>query len=353
MLVSVFGDPSKSSLNGLRIIQALTEVSCGSYEWVCVGSAADLALALKKATSNNIVFFSDSPDHNISNLFIECRAPATVFVHNPYAIAASLQRFRGLDEITSIRVTTQSLSCLHDLAIANNYYSAPAPADENDLTECLSLFSRLYNLHINSSIVKRTIERLAAMNETEVGHPDKGMPAALEIAATASSPLYRCLKGFEGLLARSPVQHVHWPAEVFMDPSKDGALWNGPIDLTGPARLLLYGPFLHLPKGNWTATIALEVHGNWSGNVLKIDAYYEGIIGEWQCELPANGAYAFEIPLNVPEPRHPLQIRFYITQGAIEGVFDLKHIDLRRTGETNSNAARGETAVRLAGTSVA
>ncbi len=138
------------------------------------------------------------------------------------------------------------------------------------------------------------------------------------------------LGGFELLLKKRVVGRIHWPREVFMNSDEQGALVNAPIYLTGRARLLLYGPFLHLPRGTWIAEISFEVRENFSGNVLKVDIYHDGIIGEWKFSLPDKGSFTFELPLKVFEPRHPIQIRFYLMEGAIEGTFDLKQVNLRR-----------------------
>lgn len=137
MLVSVFGDPSQDFMFGLRAIQSLVESAVGSYHWVCEGTAVDLATALADASHRNIVFFADSPDHHISKVFLEGNAPLIVLINHPTAVVESLISERKLDAITSTRVASLSLSCLHDLILCPRAYVISEPLDINNIANHL------------------------------------------------------------------------------------------------------------------------------------------------------------------------------------------------------------------------
>jgi hypothetical protein len=335
MLVSVFGDPSQNSMFGLRAIQALTEAACGSFNLVCVGTAEDLSAAFRQASKKHIVFFADCLDNHISSLYLESGAPLVIFINDPYAIASSLQLSRSLDPITSVRVTSQSLSCLHDLALAPRAYVVYDQFSIANIDKHVTRFGSEYGIRIDDGITKiiRNILIREIENENKFVRENTQInltKSHLDLGNDKGSELFTCLEGFRALRSRRPVDSMSWPREVFMDAGGQGALLQEPLDLTGAARLILYGPYLHLPKGDWIATPLFAVSQNLSGNVLKIDIYCDGVIGEWKCQMPSNGIYSFDLSFKISEPRHPVQIRFYITQGAIEGTFDLKHVKLRR-----------------------
>jgi hypothetical protein len=318
MLVSVFGDPSQESMFGLRAIQLLVENAVGSYHWVCEGTAAELAEALADATHKNIVFFADSPDHYIGKVFLEGNAPLVLLLHDPTSIVESLTFEREFDVITSIRVTSLSLSCLHDLVLYPRAYVISEPLNIGNIANHLIRIAQIYQIPINDVILKNTLDCLKTSERRKT---------CLDpfLSTTSIS-----IRGFESLLNKSAVDRLRWPREVFMNADNQGAIIDAPIDLTGRARLLLYGPFLHLPRGSWIAEVSFEVRENFSRNVLKVDICLDEVAGEWTFQLPETGSYTFEIPLKVLEPRHPVQIRLYLMQGAIEGIFDLKDVKLRR-----------------------
>ncbi len=56
-------------------------------------------------------------------------------------------------------------------------------------------------------------------------------------------------------------------------------------------------------------------------------------------QLPAEGAYTFKIDFEIINPLEPVQLRFQIQAGAIEGVFTLGSTRLERVGEVRSMAA--------------
>lgn len=258
---------------------------------------------------------------------------SVVFLNSPNTIADALTVSRDLDAITSIRVTTQSLSCLHELAVVPRSYVVSERLNIDNLEKYFVHFAAIYGIRINASILQEAMRRLVPVMQKndELARSRLALEGECQTTAMAS-----CLRGFEPLLEKKPVNLMYWPPEVFLDSGRQGAPLCGPLDLTGSARLLLYGPFLHLPRGSWIATVSFEVSQNLSGNLLKIDIYYDGVIGEWTCELPKNGNYTFDLPFEILDPRHAVQIRFYIMQGAIEGIFELKRVDLHRGDQVHS-----------------
>ena len=46
--------------------------------------------------------------------------------------------------------------------------------------------------------------------------------------------------------------------------------------------------------------------------------------------MPVEGHFVSELVFEVLEPRLPLELRFHTAEGAIEGYFELKQVDIRR-----------------------
>jgi hypothetical protein len=321
MLVSVFGDPSQDAIFATKAIQSLVENAFGSYHWIYEGTAADLATALAEASHRNVIFFSDAPDYHISKVFLEGNAPLVVLVHNPIRIVDSLILERKFDAITSTRLTSLSLSCLHDLVLCPRAYVISEPLDITNIAKHLTRLANVCRIPVDDVILEKAVKCL--------------MPLGQNKARTNRGPdaMSACLESFESLLRKTAVNQICWPREVFLNADEQGAFVTAPVNLTGRARLFLYGPYLHVPRGLWIAEITFEIRENFSGNILKVDICFEEVAGEWKFQLPENGIYTFELSLKIFEPRHPVQIRFFLMEGAIEGSFDLKRVNLRRAQE--------------------
>jgi hypothetical protein len=112
----------------------------------------------------------------------------------------------------------------------------------------------------------------------------------------------------------------------------------GPIDLTGPARYIYYGPYFALPAGVWSAKISFEVQDCLSDNQVALDVVADQILAIVRTKLPAQGVYRCQIDFEIQDPSKPVEIRVQLLTGAIEGVIQLRRIELHRRGALDETA---------------
>jgi len=94
------------------------------------------------------------------------------------------------------------------------------------------------------------------------------------------------------------------------------------LPMVGPARCILWGPYIHLPRGKWLAHVIIAVRGNISGNVLQIQILRG--LSEYMttlAKLEENGAFECELEFEIDDPLDRLEITFTLKEGAIEGDF--------------------------------
>jgi hypothetical protein len=130
----------------------------------------------------------------------------------------------------------------------------------------------------------------------------------------------------EVLLGRWP-EEIDWPLRLFTRP--DGSAWTAPFDLTGPARVVLYGPYMHLPAGDWTARVEFEIDGAVSGVEAMTDVRLNEVVTEKFFEMPAKGIYAYDLNFHVSDPHHAVEIRLFTRRSVIEGVFLPRSVRVR------------------------
>src|ERR1700710_1521089 len=82
------------------------------------------------------------------------------------------------------------------------------------------------------------------------------------------------------------------------------------VDLLGPARLLIWGPYLHLPKGRWRASMEFEVVGNLSPNQVIADVLVGGeFAGIGTFDLPERGVFAWSLAFVVADVEKAIEVR--------------------------------------------
>ena len=71
---------------------------------------------------------------------------------------------------------------------------------------------------------------------------------------------------YDVLFHGNPLNKLDWPPFALLRPEFPDRLTVGPIDLTGPARFIYYGPYFALPRGRWLAEMVIEVSDCYSDN---------------------------------------------------------------------------------------
>jgi hypothetical protein len=135
--------------------------------------------------------------------------------------------------------------------------------------------------------------------------------------------------GLADLAAGRKAGDVIWDSSLFFDGKTMTSPAPGIIDMTGPARCLYYGPYLHLPLGPWEGFLYLGCTDQVSDVRLRMDIYSDAIDAVFVTRLTKGGIYRMPISFAVGDVRNPIQVRIFIDRGEIDGLFAFKQVVLR------------------------
>jgi hypothetical protein len=124
---------------------------------------------------------------------------------------------------------------------------------------------------------------------------------------------------------------ITWRRELFVIGDQPNERAVRPIDVTGRARCLLYGPSIILPPGAWTASIVL----GFSKEAAELDYVLEIVAGtnlsRTNLHPGAEGVFETRLAFSVPEATdYPIEIRLSNQRAAFDGRLALGHVDLAR-----------------------
>jgi hypothetical protein len=140
---------------------------------------------------------------------------------------------------------------------------------------------------------------------------------------------------YQRILDRQPIRQVTWPAAI-LHSQVTGFTTEKPLALIGPARPLIWGPYMHLPKGKWIASMEFEVSDNHSPNTVVAE-----VLVDWKSEtrgefdLPIQGIFVWNLEFEISDISKPVEVRLTLTRSAIEGTFFLREVRLSNLTDAN------------------
>lgn len=336
MLLAVFGTVGAVASFSLRAVECLAEAVQGTHYLIKSNSSTEFANAWEARKSDDVILFSDSPDATLTELILQSKVPFSVFVEPGDSIINSTWEAAGVD-LWPARVRILSLAALHDLIVSSSAMVVRSDTRLR-LEQLLTQLAVHYRLPATEEQIKQAAIKLG-VNKREKGGPIVSVPSLPVPADKAScvdarwrerlAPLFA---NFAPLMECRRVDHLGWPSELFLAMGKNNTPepLTTPVELTGPARTFIWGPYLNLPSGRWQAQITMTCARNPSGCRMAGDIYSDVVHAAWSFMLPEEGTYAFDIGFEVTEPRKAVEIRFFLREGMIDGSFNLRGVNFIR-----------------------
>ena len=137
---------------------------------------------------------------------------------------------------------------------------------------------------------------------------------------------------------------ITWERELFFVGDEPAAKATLPIDVTGRARCLIFGPYIALPPGSWSVSVLL----GFSKEAAELGYVVEVVAGTHvsRINLRPEGEGVFEANLTIsiePSMDHPVEVRLFNERAGFEGRLALGAVTWRRQ-LTSRPEKRGEFA---------
>jgi hypothetical protein len=337
----LFGLPAALTQWLLHVVANLIEEAHGAVHIAPIVYLEDLRKSWADRDGRPVLIFSDIPEAKLSQVVATAGVP-TVVAHDDmqtalyYAIAS-----RDIDLRQGIRFLSQSYATLETVFTSPRAAAIGPRAYSQRLRHFLPEIADHYHISLSQAALERLCARLIgqggeAGEETVRANIARHIPVArkdirLRLDAAGLALAHSVLDCYEPMTQGRRIERVALPCELMPDWDRPGRYLGGPIDLTGPRRLLTAGHALHLPVGRWRAVALLSVADNFSGNELEVDVLLGDVsLGGVSAPLPAFGGYTFAFEFETSDAFPPLQTRVVLNEGAIEGELTLVEVVFER-----------------------
>lgn len=335
MLLCVLGSPSPFSAFGIHVVRTLAAYMIGDHHYVHICTTEQLRDAWQTRNGRPVVLYSDYLEPRIVDVLIQAGAPTVWFLDDLRDTALHCARAREVELRLGVHFTIQSLCSLLPFIPRPHVTRVRRPGHHVDMGRLVREIAFAFGRDVGDDLVERVCRHLSPAEDepTEVSIEDCmrtviGPTLPLHAWTTMlhsadRRTLDEVISGYDALFEGRRAT-FHWPSSFFVSGSAPYGPILGPIDMTGPARCLAFGPQLHMPMGRWVVHAFFAVAENLSGNVLKADVVANGeVVAEATGNMPIAGRFTFTIEFENASTMLPVDLRFTMMTGAIEGVFEL------------------------------
>ena len=327
--VAVFGVSTPFAYWGFRVVCNVIEAIAGKTLHLHITSLEQLREGFAFRDGGSVVVTSDFPDAELARFVSASGLPIIALADDPADTLDWTMKSRKLDALDAARFNSRLFSTLALPFTADRTLLVAGARHETPERIVAAMVDHLFPGR-GEWLAARTFEHLvesgAMAREKTVERSDY---RAVEAEAPTASleDAKRAIGAYGDLMAGCWPQEIEWPLEMFTRP--DNRAIRDPVDLTGPARALFYGPYLNLPVGDWIARVEFEIDGALSGVEALADVRVNEAVTEKSFEMPAKGIFAYELSFHVADPHHPIEIRLFTKKSAIEGVFLPRSVKVR------------------------
>ena len=286
-----------------------------------------VALCLITANVAHLVMGARQPDGRLRAMFEATNVRFVVALDDPrHAVAEFLA-----DSDAELTMVTRAIA--NCCALAMWCTSLPGAVTirgdqaRSDAVLAVDRMARLFDLTLDAGEAQSIADGLSpclaspstSSEEWSVRIPDSGR----NMVEGALGAYARCFAGDE-------LTQILWTRELFFVNGDSGAGLADVLELAGGARLLIYGPYIQLPPGSWTARVVLGFSAEAARHTFLVDACAGSQLACTSFQPVGAGVYSADINFSLDEPNeHGLEIRVWVASENARGQLAFGHVVLR------------------------
>jgi SAM-dependent methyltransferase len=137
------------------------------------------------------------------------------------------------------------------------------------------------------------------------------------------------LAAYAQYFAERSMGPIVWTRDLFILGEDGTRQPTSALDVSGESRILIYGPYVHLPPGRWSAQVVLGFSKEAAGNTFFIDVFTGAQLGVARVQPASAGIFDIEVAFSVERPHGiGIEVRVVIGEMAKAGQLAFGHVVL-------------------------
>jgi hypothetical protein len=326
MIVFAFAVPGRFGEWCDALIARMIEQCLGTVIAISANSSDEVVGHLIRSEGSNFLVKGAQPEPWLHHILRSTERPFMIALDDPRDAALDLIYRHGLEMADAVRrVGSSCASMMACVALPGALVLSPSRDWEQPLLTAEKI-ARHYGLLIESVELERIIADLAIAGFGPLAEapPWISLPETETVISVVNGAIAPYVDHFLG----APFGPITWAGDLVMADGHVPA--KHAVDITGRHRALLYGPYITVPPGNWTAEIVLGFSQEATEKNFLVDLLVAGKqICATNIQPTRQGVYSLNLSFVIDEANtHPLEFRVINEKPAFDGRVALGRIML-------------------------
>ncbi|MGE5271381.1 MAG: hypothetical protein ACM3JG_17105 [Thiohalocapsa sp.] len=260
------------------------------------------------------------PDDPLRDVLAAREIPFVVALDDPEAAIADVTAATGAVPRQLVRALANSYPFLMPYAALPGAFVLTAEEARADPAAAVAAIAA----HVDLAIPRRRARAIAAQLAASGLSPSP--QRAADLPPEVAKMLAGALLPYHRQFVSGTLGEIVWTRELFLLEALGSPC--GPIDVAGGPRNLIFGPYIHLPPGDWRARVVLGLSPETPGTVLVVDAFADSRqLGLATLAPTRGGVHVADIAFTIEEPsRQGLEIRILVASAVSHGRLAFGHV---------------------------
>ena len=287
-----------------------------------------VAISLIETNATHLVMGARQPDERLRAALGATNARFVVALDDPRCAVVDILGNTNGDLRAVTRAVANSCPLVMQCASSPGAITIRGYQADIDAVGAVAAIARHFELTLDDGEAQRVVDELAGRGLCYAPASLDGGPAQSPV--TGHKMVEGALGAYAKCFAGGDLAGIIWPRELFIVNGDSGRGLTDALDVRGGLRILIFGPYIHLPAGSWTARVFLGFSPEAAGHTFLVDAYSGGQLGSTSFQPERAGVYTVDINFSLDEPSgQGVEIRVWVWSDYARGQVAFGHVILR------------------------
>ena len=258
-----------------------------------------IALTLIRDPPTHLVIGARQPDEGLRNVLVACKTSFVVALDDPRVAVADILTHSDSEIAGATRAVASSCSSLLRYIDAPGALTIDARRAGADLLDTVLAIARHLDIPIDVAVGTTIVDDLEAAGLSPNRAGDVGIGQHLP---DARKLVDGALAAYRDFFSGGSIGQIVWTRHLFTLVDEAGKNPTESLDVSGGARCLIHGGYIHLSPGSWNAQIVLGFSQETVGHFFQFIGYMaDQILDSTSFQPDVAGLHTAEINFSLAE----------------------------------------------------